>query len=878
MKSKGKLTPMMEQYLEIKEEYKDCILFFRLGDFYEMFFDGAITASEVLEITLTGKDCGLEERAPMCGVPFHSVQGYITKLIKNGYKVAICEQVEDPKDAKGIVKRDVIRVITPGTAGIDEGERSDDNNFLACIYFKDGNFGISLADVSTGEVITSQGETDVEENSLINMISAFKPSEVLINDGGVAYCRDILALKKRYNFYDAFIEEKHFNPDSAKERIESQFEHTSLARLGIADKSWCVASLGAMLSYLYDTQKTDLTHMTTLKFYEASDHLQIDANSFRNLEITETMRDKEKRGSLLGILDKTKTAMGARRLKAWLDRPLINPDRINLRLEAVEELCEHHEMRVDLAEALKKVYDIERILSRVVYGSCNARDFVALRQSLESLPAIKNCLSQCKSHFLSNIFESLDTMAELRLLIHCAIVDEPPVTVKEGGMIKEGFDKELDRVKDILKNGTSYIAAIEAEEREKTGIKNLKVAYNRVFGYYIEVSKSNLDKVPETYIRKQTLVGAERFITQQLKELESNILNAREKANAYEYDNYLKIKETILSALKPLQQSAKHVSVVDVLCSLAIVASERGYVRPVVDSSDIIDIKDGRHPVVEASLKDSLFVPNDTFLDTDSNRFSIITGPNMAGKSTYMRQTALIVIMAQIGSFVPARECHVGVCDAVFTRVGASDDLASGQSTFMVEMNEVAHILKNATSKSLIILDEIGRGTSTFDGLSIAWAVAEYICRKENIGAKTLFATHYHELTTLENTTQGIRNYSVAVKKRGDDITFLRKIVKGGTDDSFGIQVAMLAGVPANVTDRAKDVLARLESESSKGGQTHVQHTFDLDVTEARSSDDSALALLKEELLKLDVSTLTPIEAMNELYRLQKKVCEPDEN
>ncbi|MBQ4528118.1 MAG: DNA mismatch repair protein MutS [Clostridia bacterium] len=868
---------MMEQYLEIKEEYKDCILFFRLGDFYEMFFDDAITASEVLEITLTGKDCGLEERAPMCGVPFHSVQGYITKLIKNGYKVAICEQVEDPKDAKGIVKRDVIRVITPGTAGIDEGPQTDENNFLACVYFADGNFGVSFADVSTGEIFTSQGEMEFDENGLVNLLATFRPSEILINDGGTAYCNEIIELKKRYHFYDGFIEEKYFDEAASKEIIEGQFENTSLARLGIADKRYCISSLGAMLTYLYETQKIDLTHMTSLKLFESSHYMQIDANSFRNLEITETMRDKEKRGSLLGILDRTKTAMGARRLKSWLDRPLINPDRINMRLEAVEELCDNASVREELTEALKMVYDIERIISRVVYGSCNARDFVALRQSLEALPEIKKTLEKCKSQFLSNIYASLDTLSELRVLIQCAIVDEPPFTVKEGGMIKKGFDSELDRVRDVLENGTGYIAAIESEEREKTGIKNLKVAYNRVFGYYIEISKSNLDKVPETYIRKQTLVSAERFITQELKELETNILNAKEKANALEYENFLHIKEKILSQLKTLQQSAKLVSVTDVLCSLATVAVMRNYVKPNVDSSDVVDIKDGRHPVVEAALKDSLFVPNDTYLDTSDNRFSIITGPNMAGKSTYMRQTALIVIMAQIGSFVPARECRIGACDAVFTRVGASDDLASGQSTFMVEMNEVAHILKNATSNSLIILDEIGRGTSTFDGLSIAWAVAEYICDKQNIGAKTLFATHYHELTSLENTTSGIRNYSVAVKKRGDDITFLRKIVKGGTDDSFGIQVALLAGVPAEVTDRAKEVLLKLESESPpQSDALSTAESFDKKAS-AVQCDECAM-LLKEELSNMDISTLTPIEALNELYRLQKKVCETYEN
>lgn len=862
MKNKASVTPMMQQYLQIKEEYNDCILFFRLGDFYEMFFDDAITASRELEITLTGKDCGLEERAPMCGVPFHSAQGYVTRLIKKGYKVAICEQVEDPATAKGIVKRDVIRVVTPGTA--DTESIGDENNFLASVVMKDDAYGIAFADVTTGEVIVSDGESDFGESTLINLLAAFKPSEIILNSGSAGRCKDIVDLKKRYNFYDSFAPDELFELSRAKDSIKAQFGERAAIDAGIGEAELCQRALGGLLAYLYDTQKVDLTHINSFKYVCSSRHLQIDISSFRNLELTETMRDKEKRGSLLGILDRTKTAMGARRLKSWLDRPLIDAEQINLRSGAVQELVDNAMAREEITEALKLVYDIERILSRVVYGSCNARDFVSLRQSLEMLPAVKSALSKCSSHFLSQIATSLDTMSELRLLIACAIVDEPPVTIKEGGMIKEGFDKELDRIKEILNGGTDYIAAVEAKERERTGIKNLKVAYNRVFGYYIEISKSNLDRVPEEYIRKQTLVGGERFITQELKELESNILNAREKVNALEYENFLAIKKEILANLKKLQNTAKLVSVTDALCSLAVVASQRGYVRPVVNDGDVIDIKDGRHPVVEANLKDSLFVPNDTYLNTAESRFSIITGPNMAGKSTYMRQTALIVIMAQIGSFVPASECTVGIVDAVFTRVGASDDLASGQSTFMVEMNEVAHILKNATSKSLVILDEIGRGTSTFDGLSIAWAVAEYIADSSHIGAKTLFATHYHELTALENRIDGIKNYSVAVKKRGDDITFLRKIVKGGTDDSFGIEVALLAGLPQEVISRAKEVLRMVESGSGAPADENIRPR------EPEQVSDS----VKNEIMAIDVSTLTPIEALNELYKLQKKVSE----
>ena len=862
MKNKASVTPMMQQYLQIKEEYNDCILFFRLGDFYEMFFDDAITASRELEITLTGKDCGMQERAPMCGGPFHSAQGYVTRLIKKGYKVAICEQVEDPATAKGIVKRDVIRVITPGTA--DTESIGDENNFLASVVMKDDAYGIAFADVTTGEVIVSDGESDFGESTLINLLAAFKPSEIILNSGSAGRCKDIVDLKKRYNFYDSFVPDELFELAKAKDSIKAQFGERAAIDAGIGEAELCQRALGGLLAYLYDTQKVDLTHINSFKYVCSSRHLQIDISSFRNLELTETMRDKEKRGSLLGILDRTKTAMGARRLKSWLDRPLIDAEQINLRSGAVQELVDNAMAREEITEALKLVYDIERILSRVVYGSCNARDFVSLRQSLEMLPAVKSALSKCSSHFLSQIATSLDTMSELRLLIACAIVDEPPVTIKEGGMIKEGFDKELDRIKEILNGGTDYIAAVEAKERERTGIKNLKVAYNRVFGYYIEISKSNLDRVPEEYIRKQTLVGGERFITQELKELESNILNAREKVNALEYENFLAIKKEILDSLKKLQNTAKLVSVTDALCSLATVASQRGYVRPVVNDGDVIDIKDGRHPVVEASLRDSLFVPNDTYLNTAESRFSIITGPNMAGKSTYMRQTALIVIMAQIGSFVPASECTVGIVDAVFTRVGASDDLASGQSTFMVEMNEVAHILKNATSKSLVILDEIGRGTSTFDGLSIAWAVAEYIADSSHIGAKPLFATHYHELTALENRIDGIKNYSVAVKKRGDDITFLRKIVKGGTDDSFGIEVALLAGLPHEVIDRAKEVLCMVESGSGAPADENIRPS------EHEQVSDS----VKNEIMAIDVSTLTPIEALNELYKLQKKVSE----
>ncbi len=863
MKKQG-MTPMMEQYLKIKEEYSDCILFFRLGDFYEMFFDDAIEASQILEITLTGKDCGMEERAPMCGVPFHSAQGYIDKLIKNGKKVAVCEQVEDPKAAKGIVKRDVIRVITPGTAGIESDIADGGNNFLSCIYYMDQYYAVSFADVSTGELYVAHGRYDFAENTLTDILCTFRPSELLLNYGGKAAFKDIVGLKRRFDFADAVMPDKSYDYEASLEAIKEQFSGKTLDNLGIGDNEHLIRSLGALLIYLNDTQKRSLSHLNEVKIYENSSFLSLDVSSRRNLEITETMREKAKKGSLLGTLDKTKTAMGARRLKSWLDRPLIDERKIKLRLDAVDELVGNAGMREDLTEALKNIYDIERIISRVVYGSCNARDFLALKQSIDKLPDILNALSDSKSEFLNEIKNGINTMRELYILIECAIDENAPITVKEGGMIKEGYDKELDSVRDILNNGTFYITRIEAQERERTGIKNLKIKYNKVFGYYLEVSNSNRDKVPEDYIRKQTLVNGERYITKDLKDLENTIISARDKVNNLEYEDFLFVKNEILKVLDVLQRSAKMVSVADALCSLANVAWTNNYVKPTVDNSDIIDIKDGRHPIVEYGMRDSLFVPNDTYLNTSDSRFSIITGPNMAGKSTYMRQTALIVLMAQIGSFVPASMCHVGIVDAIFTRVGASDDLASGQSTFMVEMNEVSYILKNATKKSLVILDEIGRGTSTFDGLSIAWAVAEYISDTEKIGAKTLFATHYHELTALEEGTNGIKNYSVAVKKRGDDITFLRKIVRGGTDDSFGIEVAKLAGVPDEVIERAKSVLKSLDS----GEKHEITPPSGVAVYDDAQKGDSEI---QQYLKNLDVTTLTPIEALNELYSLQKK-------
>ncbi len=871
---KTPVTPMMKQYLEIKSEYEDCILFFRLGDFYEMFFEDAIKASNILEITLTGKDCGMEERAPMCGVPFHSVEGYIAKLVKSGLKVAICEQVEDPQTAKGIVKRDVVRVITPGTVNMDVAFSGSDNNFLASVYIDEKGYGVSFADVSTGELITSDGEFEITENQLLNTIACFKPSEIIINNNAAKYAKMFNSLRQRFEFFDSYLQEDYYKYDFAEGKVKEKFKIFSLDQIGLEGKDNCVKSLGAMLAYLEETQKTDLSHISAVKYFKTGECLEIDLNSRRNLELTETLRDKTKRGSLFGILDKTKTAMGTRRLKSWIDRPLISAKQINRRLDAVEELVSRLDIREGLTEALKNVNDIERIISKIVYGTCNARDFIALKNSFEVFPEIYRQLSGCESEFLKSIFAEFDVMGDLQELIESAIVDDPPLTIREGGMIKKGFDAELDKLSEIVNHGSGYLAQLEVAEKEKTGIKNLKISFNKVFGYYIEVSNSQKDKVPDNYIRKQTLVNAERFITQELKEIENTILGSKERVNNLEYEDFMYVKGEIGKDIERLQKCAKLVSVTDVLCSLANVAVSNDYLRPQINESDIIDIKDGRHPIVEKYLTDTFFVPNDTYLDIDDSMVSIITGPNMAGKSTYMRQTALIVLMAQIGSFVPAKSANIGVVDKIFTRVGASDDLASGQSTFMVEMNEVANILKNATNKSLIILDEIGRGTSTYDGLSIAWADAEYIGDKEKIGAKTIFATHYHELIKLEDKMDCIKNYSIAVKKRGDDITFLRKIVKGGTDDSFGIQVALLAGVPEAVTDRAKQILASIEADNPKKDLEIADNS----VSTLSNNNNFINNDIAQEILNIDVTTLTPIEAMNELYKLQKKVSELNEN
>lgn len=863
------VTPMMKQYFEIKAQYEDCILFYRLGDFYEMFYDDALKASKILEITLTGKNCGQEQRAPMCGVPYHSAHTYIARLIKSGCKVAICEQVEDPKAAKGIVKREVIRVITPGTATLDEVLSAGENNFLACVYLENGTYGVSFCDVSTGELITTEGQNTAAESQLLNTLACFRPAEIIINDGAHKYAKMFLEFKNRFDFCESFVSEAMFDFEDAAKAVYSRFKALDSNDI-LSGRNMCIRSLGALLQYLKETQKTDLSHIKDVRFYNVYDYMEIDMASRRNLEITETIRGKTKRGSLFDILDKTKTSMGTRRLKSWLDRPLVTSEGINARLDAVEEFVRRTEDRCEITDILKGINDIERIIGKVVYGTCNARDFLSLRQSLEVLPELKAILKRCESGIVAEMLSGFDEMEDIYALLTSAILDRDlPFTVREGGMIKEGFDRELDRLKGTVENGAGIIARMEAEEKEKTGIKTLKISYNKVFGYYIEISKGQTANAPDRYIRKQTLTNCERYITQELKELENTILGAKERINELEYEDFMYVRSEIGKSGERLQKTAEVISVIDVLCSFAAVAVSRGYTRPQVNDGDEIKIEAGRHPIVETVLSDALFVPNDTYLNTSDSRFYIITGPNMAGKSTYMRQTALIVLMAQIGSFVPAKSSTIGITDKIFTRIGASDDLSSGQSTFMVEMNEVANILKNATSKSLLILDEIGRGTSTFDGLSIAWSVVEYICGK--IGAKSLFATHYHELTALEGQIEGVKNYSIAVKRRGSDITFLRKIVRGGTDDSFGIEVARLAGVPDEVTERAKEVLASVESGQGSGEQIQRQ------IEKRRDAADRA-SETEREIMSIDISTLTPLEALNELYLLQKKVGRNNED
>ncbi len=860
----SEISPMMKHYLKTKEEYGDCILFYRLGDFYEMFFDDAIAVSRELELTLTGKACGMEERAPMCGIPFHSASGYIARLVEKGFKVAVCEQTEDPKLAKGIVKREVVRIITPGTV-LDETMLNDKkNNFLCVINMTGEKTAMAFADISTGEMYLT---TVTTESAVLNELARYAPSELIVNQ--LAMGKLSKTIENRFFIKPQQKEGDYFDSFFTEERIKAQFLK-EVDELGLESGSAESAAVYALLKYLDDTQKNNLAYINKLQIYSAREYMDIDMATRRNLEITETMREKKKKGSLLGVLDYTKTAMGARLLCSWLEKPLINPIRINKRLYSVKEIFENPIFKDDLGECLDGIYDISRIIGRVSTNTLTPKDLLSLKQSLEKLPTLEKLLMNTTSPILSQLYSQMDTMEGLCKILDEAINEEASSVIKEGKLIKPGYNRELDELRDAKENSTALMAKIEADEKEKTGIKNLKTGYNKVFGYFIEVTKSNISEVPDRYIRKQTLTNAERYITPELKELEEKILTAEENFSKLEMSIYEDIKKTVLKESERLKNVGGLIATADVLYSFAQAAYKNNYVMPEVTATDEITIRDGRHPVVEKTASDTMFVPNDTLLNCEDSRVLIITGPNMAGKSTYMRQVALISLMAQVGSFVPASFARLGTVDKIFTRVGASDDIASGQSTFMLEMVEVANILNNATGKSLVILDEIGRGTSTYDGLSIAWAVAEYINDKKKIGAKTLFATHYHELSQLEEKLEGIVNYRIAVKKRGDDITFLRKIVRGGADDSFGIEVAKLAGVPEKVIKRAKEILKKIESEDIRGvSMPKKEHREDFE-NQIDFADNNA-AELCEELKKIDVTTLTPIEAMNTLFQLVKK-------
>ena len=874
------LSPMMVHYCQTKCAYKDSILFYRLGDFYEMFFEDAKTVSRELELTLTGKDCGLSERAPMCGIPYHAAETYINRLIDKGYKVAICEQVEDPKTAKGIVKREVTRVVTPGTnlnmQELDEGK----NNYLMAIVCVGDHFGVSTADITTGDCYVTEID---EERKLWDEINKFLPAEIICNDAFLVSGVDVDDLRNRLHISVFALESWYFGDDLCKQTLLEHFNISSLEGLGLADYDSGVIAAGSLFRYLLDTQKNTMEHMNKIIPYTTDRYMVIDSSSRRNLELVETLREKQKRGSLLWVLDKTKTAMGARMLRSFVEQPLIDADAINERLDAVTELNMQAMLREEIREYLNPVYDLERLVSRISYRSANPRDLLAFKMSLEMIPHIKNLLANFTSPLLVRINEQMDGLEDLYRLLEASITEDPPLAVKEGGIIREGYNEQVDTYRNSKTQGKSWLAQLEAEEKEKTGIRNLKIKYNKVFGYYLEVTNSFKDLVPEYYTRKQTLTNAERYITPKLKELEDMILGAEDKLFALEYDLFCQVREELAAQIPRIQETAKAIAQLDVYASLSVVAQRNNYVRPTVNTKGVIDIKNGRHPVVEKMINNDMFIANDTYLDNGSKRVSVITGPNMAGKSTYMRQTALIVLMAQIGSFVPAEKAKIGVVDRIFTRVGASDDLASGQSTFMVEMTEVANILRNATAKSLLILDEIGRGTSTFDGLSIAWAVIEHISNTKLLGAKTLFATHYHELTELEGKIPGVNNYCIAVKERGDDIVFLRKIVKGGADKSYGIQVAKLAGVPDSVLDRAKELVDELVhtditstfkdlAENSRKTKPKAVHYDEVDLEQISLFDTVQDQDIIEELKNLDITMLTPMDAMNTLYRLQNKL------
>ena len=876
----AKLSPMMEQYVATKEKYKDCILFYRLGDFYEMFFDDAILASKELEITLTGKDCGMEERAPMCGIPFHAADTYINQLVKKGYKVAIGEQVEDPKLAKGLVKREVIRIVTPGTNLSSESLEESKNNYLMCISYVGKNYGISVTDLSTGVFKTCQIQ---QAEKVVDEINKFQPSEVLYQ-AGVEQVEEIHAVCDRLQVSHTEAPDYYFNLETDEETLKRQFHINSIEGLGLKDSPACVASCGALMQYLHETQMSSLSHINHIETYSVDSFMILDSATRRNLELTETLRDKQKRGSLLWVLDKTKTAMGARKLREFVEQPLLYKDAIEKRLDAIEAINKELIVREELREYLNTIYDLERLLTRIALKTANPRDLLAFKTSIQYLPDIYNLLRELPCERINEIYEDYDSLEDLYDLLEQAIVEEPPVSIKEGGIFKQGYRDEIDELRLAKTECKTWLADLESKEREKTGIKGLKIKYNKVFDYYFEVTNSFKSLVPDYFIRKQTLVNAERFTTDELNTLSGKILGAEDKLYALEYDCYVELREKLAAALVRVQKMAGYIAELDALCSLAYVADKNNYVRPSLNTDGVIDIKGGRHPVVEKMLANDSFVENDTYLNNAESRISIITGPNMAGKSTYMRQTALITLMAQIGSFVPAESANIGLCDRIFTRVGASDDLASGQSTFMIEMNEVANILRNATKDSLLILDEIGRGTSTFDGLSIAWAVVEYIADPNILGAKTLFATHYHELTELEGKLSSVNNFCIAVQEEGDDIVFLRKIIKGGADQSYGIQVARLAGVPEPVLKRAREICNELIDSDIT---TKVK---DIDIKpalseqpkkkETRSSDYEQLSLfsspvemtIANELKTMDLNNMTPIKAMLYLQELQERL------
>ena len=874
------LSPMMQHYLKTKEEYPGCILFYRLGDFYEMFFEDAKVVSKELELTLTGRACGLEERAPMCGVPFHAADTYINRLVQKGYKVAICEQMEDPSTAKGIVKREVIRIATPGTNIDMQSLDETKNNYIMCVVYSVEKYGIAIADVTTGDFFVTEVDS---ERKLLDELNKFSPSEIICNEAFYMSGIDISDMRERLRIAVTALDSWYFGDDLAKETLLSHFKIHTLEGLGLADYDCGVVASGALLKYLYETQKNTLSNILAVHPYSIGKYMIIDSSSRRNLELVETLREKQKRGSLLWVLDKTRTAMGARLLRSYVEQPLIEKAEIIKRQDLITTLNKNEITREELREYLNPIYDLERLITRITYQTANPRDLIAFRNSLEMLPAISMLLSDLSGELVNEIRDEFDDLRDLYQLLCDSIQEEPPLSSRDGDIIKDGYNEEVDRLRRAKTEGKSWLAQLEAEEREKTGIKNLRIKYNKVFGYYLEVTNSFKDMVPDYYVRKQTLTGAERYITPELKELEDTILGSEDRLTSLEYELFKAVRDHIGENVSRIQRTAKAIAQIDVFASLALVASRNNYCKPKINESGILDIKNGRHPVVEQMITNDLFIDNDTYLDNHNNRIAIITGPNMAGKSTYMRQTALIVLMAQIGSFVPASSANIGIVDRIFTRVGASDDLASGQSTFMVEMNEVANILRNATSNSLLILDEIGRGTSTFDGLSIAWAVVEHISNIKLIGAKTLFATHYHELTELEGKLNGVNNYCIAVKEKGDDIVFLRKIVKGGADKSYGIQVAKLAGLPDTVIERAKEIVNELianditevvrnisvETSSKKRKKEHLD---EVDLTQMSLFDTVSDDNIIDELRNVDIGNMTPLDALNKLYELQNKV------